>query len=251
MKVDLGGRLALITGGGSGNGAAIAAGLAEAGARLVIADIDEDAAAATASAIRRGGGEAWSYSLDVSDAVACGALSERVVKEIGTLGILVNNAGILLRSRFDDPEAASHWRRTLAVNVDGPFNVTRAFIPALKSSRGVIVNVASIQSFVGAPTSAAYATSKGAVAQFTRTLALELAVHGIRVNAIAPGMIETAMSAVSRADPDRLAPFLRHVPLGRTAHPKELVGPVVFLASDAASYVTGAILPVDGGYLVV
>lgn len=251
MNLNLNGRLALVTGSGHGNGAALAAGLAHANARVVVADIDEAAAAATAAEIRRAGGQAWSYPIDVSDPAACAALAERVGADVGMLDILVNNAGILLRGPFDAPEAAAQWHKTLAVNVNGPFNMTQAFLPSLKASRGVIVNVASIQSFVGAPASAAYATSKGAVAQFTRTLSLELAAFGIRVNAVAPGMFETAMSAASRTDPGRLEPFLRHVPLGRTAQPEELVGPVLFLASDAASYVTGVVLPVDGGYLVV
>jgi NAD(P)-dependent dehydrogenase (short-subunit alcohol dehydrogenase family) len=251
MKLELEERIALVTGGGSGNGASIAAGFARAGARVVIADTDEAAAISTAELIKRAGGKAWAYQVDVSDSDACATLSKRVSAEVGQLQILVNNAGILLRGPFDGPEIAAQWKRTLCVNVNGPFNMTQAFLPALKATRGVIVNVASIQSFVGAPTSAAYATSKGALAQFTRTLALELGQYGVRVNAIAPGMIETSMSQETRADAARLESFLRHVPLSRTAHPDELVGPVVFLASDAASYVTGAVLPVDGGYLVV
>jgi meso-butanediol dehydrogenase/(S,S)-butanediol dehydrogenase/diacetyl reductase len=251
MNFKLENKLALVTGGGRGNGAALAKGLSDAGARVVVVDIDGKNAEQVATGINDAGGVAWGYQLDVTDAEACKALAQRVATDAGEISILVNNAGILLRGPFDGPEAPSQWESTLSVNVHGPFNVTQAFLSALKSAQGNIINVGSIQSFVGAPASAAYATSKGAVAQFTRTLAIELANYNIRVNAVAPGMFETHMSAASRADAQRLEPFLRHVPMGRTAQPEELIGPVVFLASQAASYVTGVVLPVDGGYLVV
>jgi meso-butanediol dehydrogenase/(S,S)-butanediol dehydrogenase/diacetyl reductase len=251
MNFTLENKLALVTGAGRGNGAALAQGLSDAGARVVVVDINGKNAEHTAAGINAAGGVAWGYQLDVTDADACKALAHRVAIDAGEISILVNNAGILLRGPFDGPDAARQWESTLSVNVHGPFNVTQAFLPALKSTHGNVINVASIQSFVGAPTSAAYATSKGAVAQFTRTLAIELAPHGIRVNAVAPGMFETHMSSASRADAQRMEPFLRHVPMGRTAQPEELAGPVIFLASQAASYVTGAVLPVDGGYLVV
>lgn len=251
MLFNLNKKLALVTGAGRGNGASIAKGLATAGAQVVVTDVDGDSAKQTAELIRAARGTAWSYTLDITNAQACSDLSKKIASEVGLIDVLVNNAGVLLRSPIDGPDAAQQWHTTLNVNVNGPFNMTQAFLPALKSQRGTIVNVASIQSFVAAPTSASYATSKGAVVQFTRTLAAELGPFGIRVNAIAPGIIETAMSADLRADPAKLASFLRHVPLGRAANPDELVGPVVFLASDAASYVTGTILTVDGGYLVV
>lgn len=249
--MTLTGRLALVTGAGRGNGAAIAEGLARAGAAVVATDIDLAAAEATRDAIAACGGAAWSLALDITDDAACRNVAARVAGECGTVSILVNNAGILLRGRLTDPDAAERWTRTLDVNVQGPFNVTMALLPALRASRGAVINVASIQSFVAPPGSAAYSVSKGALAQFTRALAAELAGDGVRVNAIAPGIIDTAMSAPTRADPDRLAGFLAHVPLRRVGQPSELAGPVVFLASDAASYVTGAILPVDGGYLTV
>ncbi len=251
MLFTLNKKLALVTGAGRGNGASIAKGLARAGAQVVVIDVDGDSAKQTAELIRAADGTAWPYKLDITNAQACSDLSKQIASEVGLIDVLVNNAGVLLRSPIDGPDAAQQWHTTLNVNVNGPFNMTQAFLPALKSQRGTIVNVASIQSFVAAPTSASYATSKGAVVQFTRTLAAELGPFGIRVNAIAPGIIETAMSADLRADPAKLASFLRHVPLGRAANPDELIGPVVFLASDAASYVTGTILTVDGGYLVV
>jgi NAD(P)-dependent dehydrogenase (short-subunit alcohol dehydrogenase family) len=139
----------------------------------------------------------------------------------------------------------------MAVNVHGPFNVTMAFVDQLKLTKGTIVNIASINSYVAQAGSGAYPVSKGALAQFTRALAAELAADGVRVNALAPGIIATAMTEPTRADPRRLEAFLAHVPMKRVGEPEELAGPVVFLCSDAASYITGAILPVDGGYLGV
>ena len=170
---------------------------------------------------------------------------------VGPIRILVNNAGIFLRGNLFAGDGRERWDQTMAVNVQGPFNVTTAFIDQLKLTKGTIVNVASINSFVAQAGSGAYPVSKGALAQFTRALAAELAADGVRVNALAPGIIATAMTEPTRADPKRLEAFLAHVPMKRVGEPEELAGPVVFLCSDAASYITGAILPVDGGYLGV
>jgi NAD(P)-dependent dehydrogenase (short-subunit alcohol dehydrogenase family) len=139
----------------------------------------------------------------------------------------------------------------MAVNVDGAFNVTSAFADQLKRTHGVIVNIASVSAFTAPAGSGVYPVTKGAIAQFTRALAAELAPDGVRVNAIAPGIIATPMTEVTRGDPRRLEAFLSHVPMKRVGQPEELVGPVVFLCSDWASYVTGAILAVDGGFLAV
>ena len=251
MKDMLLGRLALVTGAGRGNGAAIARGLAAAGAEVIVTDIDKDAARMIADSIVAEGCKARGFMLDVTDEESCAKLARDVSLLVGPIRILVNNAGIFLRGNLVAPDGRERWDRTMAVNVQGPFNVTMAFIDQLKLTKGTIVNIASINSYVAAAGAGAYPVSKGALAQFTRALAAELAPDGVRVNALAPGLIATAMSEPTRADPKRLEAFLAHVPMKRVGEPEELAGPVVFLCSDAASYITGAILPVDGGYLGV
>ncbi len=147
------------------------------------------------------------------------------------------------------------WDDILSINLDGVFNVTRAFIDQLRATKGRIVNIGSIQSFVhvnGWPNSAAYTTSKHGVLGFTRALAAELGKDGVRVNAIGPGMIETKINAEARAkNPDMVAAAMRHTPLGRTGKPEDIAGPAVFLASDMSAYVTGCIIMADGGFRTV
>jgi NAD(P)-dependent dehydrogenase (short-subunit alcohol dehydrogenase family) len=249
MKDVLLGRLALVTGGGHGNGAAIARGLAAAGAEVIVTDVDKDAARTIADSIVTDGGKARGFALDVTDEEGCRKLAQDLSLLVGPIRILVNNAGIFLRGNLFAPDGRERWEKTMAVNVQGPFNVTTAFIDQLRLTRGTIVNIASINSYVAQAGAGAYPVSKGALAQFTRALASELAPDGVRVNALAPGLIATAMTEPTRADPKRLEAFLSHVPMKRVGEPEELAGPVIFLCSDAASYITGAILPVDGGYL--
>jgi NAD(P)-dependent dehydrogenase (short-subunit alcohol dehydrogenase family) len=251
LKDLLTGRLALVTGAGRGNGAAIARGLAEAGAKVIVTDIEVDAAHALAESIVKAGGEARGHALDVTDHEGCAKLAEDIALLVGPIRILVNNAGIYLHGDMLAADSRERWARTMAVNVDGAFNVTMAFADQLRRTHGTVVNVASVNSFTAPAGSGVYPVSKGAIAQFTRALAAELAPDGVRVNAIAPGIIATAMTETTRADPQRLEAFLNHVPMKRVGQPEELIGPVVFLCSDAASYVTGAILAVDGGFLAV
>jgi 3-oxoacyl-[acyl-carrier protein] reductase len=248
--------IAVVTGAGSGIGRAIALGYARAGAQIVALDINGEAAAKTAADIRAAGGEAEHFTLDVTDRPACRAIAARVASDVGPVSILVNNAGIIRRSAFaGDAEAvAKDWQDTLAVNLDGVFNVTRAFLDALRATKGRIVNIASIQSFVHVrtPSSAAYTTSKHAVLGFTRALAVELGKDGVRVNAIGPGFIETPLNAKTRANsPELVKVFIDHTPLGRAGQPEDIVGPAIFLASDLSAYVTGSIVMADGGYRAI
>ncbi|WP_249136807.1 SDR family NAD(P)-dependent oxidoreductase [Bradyrhizobium tropiciagri] len=251
MPSLLAGKRALVTGAAHGNGRAIALGLAAHGADVVVSDIDLTGAEQTSAEIRERGRAAWSFALDVTDAEACAALARNVAREIGPIAILVNNAGIIIREGITSPRAHDNWRRVLDVNLTGTFNVTHAFLPALRETRGAIINIGSIASFLGVADTLGYAPSKGGVKLLTQALARELAADGIRVNAIAPGVIETAMTEATRSDPTRLAGFLGRTPLGRVGQPEELVGPVVFLASELASYVNGVTMPVDGGFLAV
>jgi NAD(P)-dependent dehydrogenase (short-subunit alcohol dehydrogenase family) len=241
--------LAVVTGAGQGNGRAIASGLAAAGARVVVTDIRLDTVEAVAEEIRSAGGSAKAYLLDVTNVLACAELAKRVAQDISPANVVVNNAGIIIRETIDSPRAHENWRQTLDVNVNGIFNVVHAWLPALRETRGTIINIASIASFVGVGGTLGYSPSKGAVKLLTQALARDLAPDGIRVNAIAPGVIETPMTASTREDQARLSGFMSRTPLGRVGQPEELVGPVIFLASAMASYVNGVILPVDGGFL--
>jgi NAD(P)-dependent dehydrogenase (short-subunit alcohol dehydrogenase family) len=241
--------LVLVTGAGQGNGRAIAGGVAAAGARVIVTDVRQDTAQSAADEIQAQGGKATAHGLDVTDATACTELAKQILGEVGPVNVVVNNAGIIIRETIDSPRAPENWHRVMDVNVNGIFNVVHAWLPALRQTRGSIINVASIASFVGVGGNLGYSPSKGAVKLFTQALACDLAPDGIRVNAIAPGVIETPMTASTREDPNRLAGFMTRTPLGRVGQPEELIGPVIFLASAMASYVNGAILPVDGGFL--
>jgi NAD(P)-dependent dehydrogenase (short-subunit alcohol dehydrogenase family) len=246
MEGLLGGRLALVTGAGSGIGEGIARGMAEAGARIVSVDIDAASARRTAHAL---GGGAKSFACDVRERAQCDALAATVLRELGAIAVLVNNAGIIRRGKVGDEGARADWDATLAVNLDGPFNMTTAFLAQLKETKGAVVNIGSIQSFVALPNSAAYTTSKGGVRALTKALAIELSPLGVRVNAIGPGMIATPINAKARENPAYMKNFEGRIPLGRIGTPEDIAPVAVFLASDMARYITGVTLPVDGGYL--
>jgi len=238
------GRVALVTGAGSGIGEGIALAMAKAGARVIAVDIDGVAAKRTAEAI---GGNATHHACDVTDRAACDNLAAVTAREVGNVSVLVNNAGIIRRGKVGDANARADWDATLAVNLDGPYNMTTAFLTHLRETKGAVINIGSIQSFVALPNSAAYTTSKGGVRALTKALALELSPLGIRVNAIGPGMIATPLNAKARQNPDYMKTFEGRIPMGRIGTPEDIAGPAVFLASDLARYITGVTLPVDGG----
>jgi NAD(P)-dependent dehydrogenase (short-subunit alcohol dehydrogenase family) len=242
-------KLALVTGGGGGLGTAIARGFAKEGARVIVADVRPDAAEAVADAIRAQGGEAWAEAVDVTDRAATQHLADALTARLGPIDVLVNNAGISGKARIDDPNAAEVWDRLIQVNLQGLFNVTHAFVPALKQSRGCIVNLSSIVAFVSGISSAGYIASKGAVRSFTQALARDLAPFGVRANAVAPGLMLTDMVKPQLQVPGGTDWYMTRVPEKRGGEPEEIVGPVVFLASGMASYVNGVVLPVDGGFL--
>ena len=245
----LDGHIAVITGGGSGIGRGTAHVLAEAGAQVAVVDIDGAKADAVAREI---GPAARAYQVDVTDADACQALAGRVHIEIGPASILFNNAGIVRRAGLSSNTARQDWEDTVAVNVNALFYMTHAFLEQLKETKGRIVNTGSIQSNVHTPNSVVYTTSKGAVKNFTVGLAAELGPFGIRVNAVAPGLIFTPINEEGiQKKPEMLERMMRHIPMGRHGTPEDIAGPVLFLVSDLAQYVTGVTLAADGGYLTV
>ncbi len=256
MSGLLEGHIAAVTGAASGIGQAIALRYAKEGARVAILDSNAEGAAATSGAIQRSGGQSWSFQLDVTQSDACRKLAAQIAADVGPVSILVNNAGINRRNAFAGDKAAviKDWQDIISVNLNGVFNVTHAFIDQLRATKGRIVNIGSIQSFVHVrtPNSAAYTTSKHGVLGFTRALAAELGKDGVRVNAIGPGLIETPLNAHVRANnPELVRVFVEHTPLGRPGKPEDIVGPAVFLASDLSAYVTGSIVMVDGGYRAI
>jgi NAD(P)-dependent dehydrogenase (short-subunit alcohol dehydrogenase family) len=242
-------KLALVTGAGGGLGSAIALGFAREGARVIAADLDAPRADATVAKIIAAGGQAWSVALNVCDRAAVQACATDLEARLGPIDVLVNNAGISGRARIDDPQATEVWDRLIEVNLQGLFNVTHAFVPALKKTGGSIVNLSSIVAFVSGISSAGYVASKGAVRSFTQALARDLAAFGVRANAVAPGLMLTEMVAPQLAVPGGTDWYMKRVPMARGGEVEEIVGPVVFLCSAMASYVNGVVLPVDGGFL--
>jgi NAD(P)-dependent dehydrogenase (short-subunit alcohol dehydrogenase family) len=256
MPALLQNHIAAVTGAGSGIGNAIAVGFAHAGAQVAVLDINGASAEKTAGEIRAAGGKAQSFIVDVTDHAACRNVAAQVAEKVGAISILVNNAGINRRNAFvADPETVlKDWQDITAINLDGVFNATHAFLAQLRTTKGRIINIGSIQSFlhVRTPNSVAYTTSKHGVLGLTRALAAELGKEGIRVNAIGPGLIETPLNAQARANnPDLVKTFMDHTPLGRPGKPEDIVGPALFLASDLSSYVTGSIVMADGGYRAI
>lgn len=242
-------KVAIVTGAGRGLGAAMAKGLAEAGASVVVADIDLQSATATAEIIKEAGGKALPVSVDVGSAADVKAMVDACVNTFGTVDILVNNAGINRRNPCIEM-SEEDWDAVIRVNLKGTFLCTREVGKILVAKKsGKVINIASLLATVAQPNRGPYASSKGAVAQFTKVLALEWAPYNINVNAIAPGYVATELNTKLMEDKQVYDEITARIPMGRWADPEEMIGAVVFLASDASSYMTGQLVNIDGGYL--
>lgn len=248
MKL-LEGKRALVTGAGRGLGAAISEGLARHGASVIAVDIDAASASATAERLRASGFAAEGCQLDVTDRDSVRLLADDLLARHGGLDVLVNNAGVAGRASFGDDAAPDVWDRIIGVNLHGAFNVSHAFVPALKASKGNVVHLCSVAGFVAGGSTAGYVVSKGGIRSLTQVMARDLAPFGVRVNAVAPGIMMSEMATAQLNRPGGADWFLNRVPMKRIGETAEVVDPVVFLASTMASYITGTILPVDGGFL--
>ncbi|WP_448811756.1 SDR family NAD(P)-dependent oxidoreductase [Agromyces bauzanensis] len=251
------GRRAVVTGAGSGIGAAIARGYAAEGAEVLLADLAGDAAQAVASEIVAAGGEAHAHSVDVADEASVAALFARADEVLGGVDVLVNGAGVLRRQPFLETDEQS-WELVLRVNSLGPLLCTqqaaRRFIDQGADTRGVgkIVNICSTSSRQATGDFTAYAASKAALLSLTQSTAKGLAPHGITVNGIGPGIVDTPLwraDALTLAD-HRLEDYTSKIPLGRLSQPEDVVPTAVFLASDDSDYMTGQLLMVDGGMVM-
>jgi NAD(P)-dependent dehydrogenase (short-subunit alcohol dehydrogenase family) len=246
------GRAAIVTGGGSGLGRAIAERFAAEGARVLVAEIDERAGRECAEQIAARGGEALFQPTDTADAESVRRMVERAAEAFGSLHILVNNAAAFVFGRVEDV-TREDWDRVFSVNVIGYANAVREVLPSFRSAGGgVIVNIASVSAFIAQPAFVPYNASKGAVMQLTRCLAMDLAPDGIRVNAICPGAIHTQATdrhiASLGLDPEQAyADFASDALMNRLGRPEEIAAGALFLASDDSSYMTGAQLVIDGG----
>jgi len=245
---QLDGRRALVTGGGAGIGRDIAAAFARAGAAVAVCDIAADAAAAVAREITAGGGAARAYEVDVADFEAVQRLCGAVASDLGGPDILVNNAGVT-RDALLLRMAEADFDLVLAVNLKGAFNFIKACArPMMKGRWGRIINISSVIGQTGNAGQANYAAAKAGLIGLTKSAARELAARNITVNAVAPGFIATAMTG--KLDEATRAAYVRSIPLGRAGTPADVAGVCLFLASEAAGYITGQVVRVDGGMLM-
>jgi len=249
MKLE--GKVAIITGGGSGIGRATAILFAREGARVVVADVAPEGGRETVEAIRREGGEAIWVETDVSKAGDVMAMVDATLQAFGRIDVLFNNAAVTLPASV--VEATEEvWDRTMAIDLKGVFLPCKYAIPhMIRGGGGAVINTASMCGLVASPNQAPYSAAKGGVVALTRQMAIDYAAHNIRVNGIAPSEVRTPMflGFINRApDPEvKMQELVARIPMGRVAEPEELARAALFLASDDSSYVTGVTLPVDGG----
>lgn len=245
---DLKGRVALVTGGGSGLGQAFALALASAGAAVVVTARREAKLQETVGRITGEGGQATAVAADLGNSQALPAVAQEAARAFGPPDILVNAAGINLRQAAEAVTLES-WNQTLALNLTAPFFLAQALVPAMSQRKwGRIVNIASLQSLRAFPNGIAYGASKGGVAQLTRAMAEAWSAKGVTCNAIAPGFFPTELTASVFADPETENWAARQTAMGRNGRPEDLTGTLLYLTSPASDYVTGQIVFVDGGF---
>ena len=246
---DLNGRKAIVTGAGAGLGKAIAEGLHDAGVEVVIIDIRKDISQVAAEMCENGP-KIFGVQCDLTDRNALVRAFNRSISVLGgRLDILVNNAGMVIRYPCEE-YPMKDWDKIMELNVNSVFQLSQLAVKLMiTQGKGKIINLASMLSFSGGYLVSAYAASKGAIAILTKAMGNELACKGINVNAIAPGYMDTDLNAPLIADPVRSVQILSRIPAGRWGKPEELQGAIIYLASDASNYLSGAIIPIDGGYL--
>jgi 2-deoxy-D-gluconate 3-dehydrogenase len=253
MKLfDLNGRVAVVTGGNGGIGLGMAAGMADAGAAIVVAGRNADKNAAAVKAIAARGGKAVAVTVDVTDEASCRKLADEAVKQLGRIDILVNNAGITVRKQ---PEALSlaEWQSVIDTNLTAAFLCSKMAYPhMLKAGGGKIINIGSMMSIFGTPYASPYAASKGGIVQMTRAFATAWAKDNIQVNSILPGWIDTDLTKSARREVEGLNDrVLARTPAKRWGAPEDFAGIAVFLASAASDFLTGTAIPLDGGYSIM
>ena len=243
-------RVVIVTGAGTGLGYSIAAEFARQGARVVAADVDRAAVEKAATSIEGEGGKAVAVQADVSRWSDVQHMATEALTNFGRIDVLVNNAGVRFIAPFLDMDIEQQWRRTVDVNLTGPMLCCRAVIPQmLRQGRGKIINIASVTGMLALTKRSAYAAAKAGVIGLTKALAYEFSSQGICVNAIAPGVIETPMNQAYFTDPEMISLLKRELPIGHWGKPQNVADAALFLASDRADFICGAILTVDGGWM--
>lgn len=246
---DLTGKIAVVVGGTTGIGHAVALGLARSGATVVASSRRKDMVHSVAEELQALGSETLAVTSDVQNRASLENLRDRVVAEFGRVDIAIVTAGVLTKEPSVEV-SEEEWTRIIDINLNGSFRANQIFgRPMIKQGSGVIINTASMTSYVSFAQVCAYNCSKAGVKMLTETLATEWAPHGVRVNAVAPGVFRTPMNTKVLDIPERMEAIIRRTPMGRIGTLDEMVGAVVFLASDAAKFVTGVTIPVDGGFL--
>jgi 2-dehydro-3-deoxy-D-gluconate 5-dehydrogenase len=247
---DLQGKVAIVTGGNGGIGLAMAQGLAKAGARIAVVGRHPGKLEAAVASLSKQGAKAQAYAVDVCDEAAVASLVAQVAQDFGRIDILVNNAGINIRKQVQDLSLAE-WHGVMDTNLTSAFLCSRAAFPHLKKQGGKVINIGSMTSIFGASFAPAYSASKGGIVQLTRALATAWASDNIQVNAVLPGWIDTELTQKARVEVNGLNErILARTPAGRWGQPQDLAGIAVFLSSAASDFITGAAIPVDGGYSV-